>query len=616
MRKVVGRLLGLVLLVLLVTACGEQSKINPVLTGMWGNQKTPYSYCGETVDVPLVFYVVQDAAKLTGTLKMGFPGNYLEGVLEGAVTAKAVQGTVIFEAGEQDQAGVFSLRLENDTLTGPLTFKDVPSCDGQAVEDFVMQIALSKGVDLPAPPADDALEPNDTKEQASAIEANSSHDLIFTYSNPDWFTFTLDKAQIITVNVTNSLNLTGSYVNVLLFDAQGQWIQPANNGDTTTSWVIVPGKYYLQLQMGIFGTPAIDYRLELSTQDVPDAAFEPNDSKDTAIAVMLPFTQTLYLTTQDQDWFRFDVTQSGLLDIQNPDGVQVVVYDANLMTISESYRETNIRSYKVGLEPGRFYILVGDMMMGGQSKSYQLQVKLEGLPDQSLEPNNSFNNATPITLPLNQALYMAKNDEDWFKFSVSSEQLLLFSANIPASNCYGGFTIELFDANGSSVGGSSINESFDEAGSTDAQILSSGTYYLKIRNENTLYPCAKPYQLKVASENLVDANLEPNNTKEQAVTIDFGFDRDIVVTQNDEDWFKFTLVQSTQIQLSLKGFTKYYMQISLLREDNSSVSFTQEAINGYSVATPILTAGTYYVKAGLYFGYPTSSKSQIKFEKK
>jgi hypothetical protein len=272
-------------------AKGNQSKLElkvtagmtPNLAGVWGNQKTPYSYCGDTVDVPLTFYITQDTGKITGSLKMGFAGNLLEGAFEGTVTsAGSVKGVATFE---QDQTGAFTLQLENDSLTGSLTFKDVPSCDGKTVEDFVMRVALKKGVDLPPPPADDALEPNDTKEQASVIDVNSSHDLIFTYLNPDWFTFTLDKSQKVTAKVTNSLNFTGGYLSVIVFDAQGNFLLSGNSPDNINTWTLRPGTYYLQLQMSIFGTPAVAYTLELSTESLPNDAYEPNDTVETARAL-------------------------------------------------------------------------------------------------------------------------------------------------------------------------------------------------------------------------------------------------------------------------------------------------------------------------------------------
>jgi hypothetical protein len=588
----------------------------PQLSGVWGNQQTPYSYCGDTVDFPLVISFIQDGDAVTGSLKMGFPGNYLEGTLTGEVMSlDHVQGSLTFATSRQNQTGSFDLQLEQDTLTGSLTFNNVPSCDGVTVQDFVMQVSLKKGVDLPAPPVDDVLEPNDKKEQASPIDANSSHDLILTYSNLDWFSFTLDKAQNVTVKATNSS--TGlKNITLIVFDKQGNYVQVSRSGESSLSLWLKPGAYDLLINMSDGSILATNYNLDLRTADVPDALYEPNDTREKAIAVTLPFAQTLFLTDQDQDWFQFDVAQAGLLSVQNSDGIQAVIYNENFILVSESYRETNPRAYKIGLDPGHYYILLGDMMFANQSKFYHIQLNLESFPDQDFEPNDSFNSAKPITLPFDQALYMTKSDEDWFKFSVTSEQLLLFGADIPASNCFDSYSIQLFDANGSLLKSSSFRNSFDKFQSTDAHVLGTGTYYMKVSNENTLQPCASPYQLRVMSEGFVDANLEPNNAKEQAIAIDFGFNRDIVVTHSDEDWFRFTLTQPTQIKLSLKGLTMYYMQISLSREDDTQVSFSYETIDGYSVATPILTAGTYYVKANLYFGGPTASKSQIKFEKK
>jgi hypothetical protein len=701
--------------------------MTPDVTGVWGNQKNPYTYCGDSFDINVVFDFKQEADKLTASLKLGFPGNITTFAFEGRVSkAGLIEGVASDDKGSKV---VVNIQLENDTLKGSLTFKDAYSCTGEGFEDFVLPVVLQKGVDLPPPPSDDTLEPNDTREQASPVSANSSHDLIFTYANSDWFTFTLDKTQKVTARVTNASAPVGGYLSVSLFDAKGNWMSGGSTTADTTFWVLSPGTYYLQLQMNLSDTPAFDYKLQLSTEDLTQDAYEPNDDATMATPVTLPFNQTLYLHSQDKDWFRIDLATAKLLDIQNPDDVAIIIYDESLQIVSQFYTGTGKYSHEVGLEAGRYYIQLSASLVIDQIKSYRLQLSLKDLPDQAFEPNNSqstastltnnlngtmiltetdedwfkftltetrtvkinaskedyyyydlrfsvgsgtgqwlydyyfnnqadltleagtyfirvywsqnlhysrmtnytlnfetsvlpdkqlepndsFNSATPIRLPYQQSLFMFKNDEDWFKFNITSQQLLLFRAISKNTQCSFYSNTELYTSDGTLIHSYSSYYSEERL---NAAIVEQGTYYLKIK-DTYVSSCGRPYDLTVYTETIPDTNLEPNNTKEQAALIDFGFNREIVVTPSDEDWFKFTLTQPTQIKLSLKNFTQNEATFNLFRENDSGISLSFETTaDGFSVASPILGTGTYYLKATSYYWFSTTSKYQVKFDKK
>lgn len=698
------------------------------LSGTWGNQKIPYNFCGETTELMMVFYLSQEANQLTGSFKMGF--SFLDNLTEGVVKATLqetnhIQGEITFDLKGQKQVGILNLQAVHDTLTGSITFKDLPQCEYTGTQ----AVSLKKDVDLPLPPLDDALEPNDSKEQASPINVNSSQDgLILNHSNWDWFTFTLDQPQTVTAKTTSTLNLPGRYIGAGLYDSQGQWVQYASSDNTTTSWVLKPGTYYLGLLNNSLATTTINYRLELSTQALANDSYEPNEESNQAIAINLPFAQTLSLTAQDQDWFSFDALRQGILDIQNPDDVQLFIYDSNLQIVERFYSGTGRKSYQVGLEPGRYYIQATAPVLMNEVKSYHLQLKLNAAPDQAfepnntqaiaalvmsgfanpmmltstdkdwfkfvlsetmnieidlgthdpsravdvtllaqngttllqegyvgtpytrtlpagtyyfsvswpqyqfiynnliqypfaftvtplpdsgIEPNNSFNTATPITLPYNQSLLIFGDDQDWFKFSVTSKQLLLLGVTpLNAQYAYY-FNGELYDANGAVV---SSFYSLANSNGLGAMVLEPGTYYLKLEDAYSS-AVGKPYDLTLHAEALADSDLEPNNSMAQAKAIIFGFDREMVVMPNDEDWLKFTLSQTTQVKISLKSFTQYETGFSLLRENGENINYSSQlGDGGFMVSTPILSAGTYYLKMVPPYGTSTS-KYQIKFEK-
>jgi hypothetical protein len=696
------------------------------VSGLWGNQQTPYTSCGESSSVNVIFDFKQSAAALTGVLKVGFVGNITTLQFTGGIDAtNLLEGTAI---DGQSNKVVVKLKLENDTLKGDLTFKNAHSCTFGTLEDFVLPVVLQKGVDLPPPPADDALEPNDRREQASPVSANSTHDLIFTYANPDWLTFTLDKTQKVTAKVTHASAPTGAYLSMSLVDAKGSWISGGSTTADTTFWMLSPGTYYLQLQMNPFDTPALGYKLQLSTEDLTQDAYEPNDDATVATPITLPFNQTLYLHSQDKDWFRIDLAAAKLLDIQNPDDIGIVIYDEGLQVISQFYTGTGKYSHEVGLEAGRYYIQLSASLVIDQIKSYRFQLGLKDLPDQAFEPNNSqstastltnnlnstmmltemdedwfkftltetrtikinagkedyyydlrfsvgsdtgqwlydyyfnnqadltleagtyfirvywsqtphysrmtnytlnfetsalpdkqlepndsFNSATPVTLPYQQSLFMFKNDEDWFKFNITSQQLLLFRAISKNTQCSFYSNTELYASDGTLIHSYSSYYSEERL---NAAIVEQGTYYLKIKDAHAS-SCGRPYDLTLYTETIPDTSLEPNNTKERAALIDFGFSKEIVVTPSDEDWFKFTLTQPTQIKLSLKSLTQHEATFNLFRENDSGISLSFETTaDGFLVASPILGTGTYYLKATGYYWSPTTAKYQIKFDKK
>jgi hypothetical protein len=424
----------------------------------------------------------------------------------------------------------------------------------------------------PLPPLpDNAYEPNNTRETARQISLDFNATLALSPEDEDWFTFTLSEERLVTFDVAKQ----GGY-SVVLLEAQGPELGHFYY-DQVVTLPLKAGSYALRFYAAYYNQTKT---VSISSKPFPDAGLEPNNEVATATAITLPHEQQGYLQSLDEDWYKFTLSSAQLVTLDLGQATGNLYYElfAEGEAHSFNYYAAPVQQ---GLNAGTYYLHLATQSYN-VGQAYTLKLSGQNLPDQTYEPNNSFNSARTVTLPFNQDLYLTTGDEDWFKFTVTGEQVLSFGG----STLNGGVAVYLYNDQGQLL----KESSFQSSSLAVAYLVSAGTYYLKF--VPGYYAAA--YTVSVSTEALPDVALEPNNTLAQATAINLGFNREMLVSGSNDDWFSFTLTETTQVSIALTQSRYGYLTGYLTK----SGEVNQQSL--YNFYEPILAAGTYYIQITSY----------------
>ncbi len=440
------------------------------------------------------------------------------------------------------------------------------------------------------PLPDAAFEPNESAQSATSLTLGAEALAMYlSDDDEDWFSFTLATPQIVTFEVESS----GSSLRYTLLDSafneQRRIYVYEDSPDDTVVATLAAGTYYLKIYRYYDATA---YSVRVSSEDLPDSTFEPNDAADQAAELTFNasgnFSGEMYLMQEDEDWFALTLNEARLVTFnlgKSYYDFSTALYNADL----EEQRSSSYRGYAftVALEAGTHYLRVYGYDYGN-GLGYSLKVNSEPIPDAEHEPNDSFNAATPIQLPFTDALYMAQEDEDWFSFTLSEEQLVTLERSDTDSYRVNG---AFYTADGTKLSGKSFSLSSQGIISF---ILPADSYVLSLSTASYYSDRDFAYSVSISSEAVPDLEYEPNNSRDEAHAIALGFsDDNLVISSGDEDWFSFTLDSAAQINLTLKTRSSslygylYDAEGNYVREQ----SHIYEGLN-----SPVLPAGTYYLK--------------------
>lgn len=411
---------------------------------------------------------------------------------------------------------------------------------------------------------DAAFEPNDTPEQATPLTEPSAT-FYYAYEDVDWYTFTLEQSEIIKLEIAPSGT---SYLHNALFDQTMVEVSNFNFGNNVEI-ALQPGQYFLKIASDAL--EANTYTINLSRQLVPDNSYEPNNTVEQASVIPENFTGNMYLTKNDTDWFTFTLTESMLVKLTLLEGqynVSAKLYDAN----ERELVETSWLNFSEVIKAGKYFITFSSPA----TLEYVFSLSSLPLPDNSIEPNDQKEQATIIDsnyTARDNELFLVKNEEDWFKFTLSETNKTSFKFNGNIHD-FIDLNVTLYDT--------TMTQIFPQIykSSTFSLTLLSGDYYLKIDGGNN-----QTYSFSIESTPLPEDSFEPNNDFNQAVRISSGFSAsNLKVHALDEDWFIFTLPAPARVNLNVVGdYNKLYNRFY----DSSLVPFPYGGT---------LAAGTYYIK--------------------
>ena len=449
---------------------------------------------------------------------------------------------------------------------------------------------------------DAALEPNDTAQSATPLTLGAAaQEMYLANGDEDWFSFTLETAQIVTFTTTRG----GDSFYYTLFDNEMNQYSSAYNSESLSA-TLPKGTYYLKVY-GSYNTTL--YSVSASGKDLPDSAFEPNNSAEEATRLTFDASgevaSEMYLMQEDEDWFTFTLNEARLVTFDL--GESSYNFDAALYNAGLEERRASTyygAAFTAALEAGTHYLRVYDYDYGNGS-SYPLKLSSEPIPDAAYEPNNSFNAASAVTLPFSADAYMTQADEDWFSFTLTEEQLVTLERSDDNRN--DSVAGRFYTEDGTEVGQQSFSLSTD---SPKSFILPADTYFVSLSSsyyQNRDFA----YSLSITSEAIPDLEYEPNNSRSDARTIALGFsDSDLLVSGDDEDWFCFTLEQATQVNITLTSGAYSHPDVTLRDADGSYIRGL-----GSGSTSPVLSKGTYYLQVDSYY-YSGAKKYGLSIAKK
>ncbi len=107
-----------------------------------------------------------------------------------------------------------------------------------------------------------------------------------------------------------------------------------------------------------------------------------------------------------------------------------------------------------------------------EAGAYTLNVQAASPPDSRFEPNDNFEQASPITLPFSGSLFMGRGDEDWFIFVADRAGKLDIGTLYKSTGGDYPADLSLFDGSRNLIASAENNARLSAT-------IQPGTYYLK-----------------------------------------------------------------------------------------------------------------------------------------
>jgi hypothetical protein len=603
-RLGLGKTLMSVLFLLFLTACpstdGEQ-KIIENLSGIWIEGAAFSTICsGEHTAFSLIeFDLDQSADQVSGDVSLTNlnDGVQVTGKFTGLQEGDNLTGRMNFSNryGESVTWDV-DLEVSDVALEGELIDRAEETCPYGVLDRWRTEVTLLRK--LPDPAQADSKEPNNVSKQATLVNPEDSFKLSLPVNDIDWFKFDLSKTSEVQFDITllsamgfRAYILKESEVNsqlVAMLEADPKALSTQSNLWSLKAQ-LAPGSYYLVItglaDEGLAGEHQDNgnYQLDfVKSTVVPDADTEPNDSFEQARPIALDFTEEGYMGAQDEDWFSFTLTESQRVDFSLTAGPEfaAALYDANRQQIFSSYIFSS-EPVSRNLGPGQYFLQLERNIF--VAAYYTLTIKAVSLPDADLEPNNTRETASPITLDYSGTSFITYTDEDWYTFTLTENRLVTFDFTNTNS-----FEAQLYNAE------NNIIFSLYYSDSKLTRSLVAGTYYLQLRNAyEQLIP------LSITSTALPDRDIEPNNSFNKATPISLPFSHLVYTSSGDEDWYTFTISSDRLVSYTLSNDQTYAGEVTLNVVDDigQSITFvgTAPSINNKPV-TNYLRAGSYYLR--------------------
>lgn len=368
------------------------------------------------------------------------------------------------------------------------------------------------GADLTYQPSDQPAttetEPNNEFRFATLV---GTGDVTGTFGgDDDWYRFEVTEASRLTLSLTvpSTVRSVIKLYNANYSERASRSAENAGDFSWVTFDIDEPGTWYVRVYADGGTVSEESYQFSVSLDPAVDS-FEPNGNY--ASAQLLTFGQPVQANifpTADQDWFRMEVGEPGVIrfelgDVPENIEISLVVYNQNNIQVfsKEALNSGEPLEAIFAAEPGIYYAKIYDRGNNGESVAlYTLIASLTPFED-AFEPNDRYSEATPLN-EKNQVsgLIYPEGDYDWYVFTVSQPGTLKIQMTET-----GGIQprIELYTDSKSQLSAMAAKNAGDDLLMT-YEITEPDFYYLRINDDGNNNRSLMPYVLTIQGADVTD----------------------------------------------------------------------------------------------------------------
>lgn len=368
---------------------------------------------------------------------------------------------------------------------------------------------------------------------ARSIRVNGSvSDNIEESNEKDYYCFELNEAGYISIDFKHD-NFTDNERSwaIILYDDSSNEIYSfdsyQNKLKTSSCNIGLPeGEYYILVRRADYGNHHDgEYTLSLNFNEASNWETEMNEAfKDADRIETNSFYNGTIRTSNDNDYYRFKLTDDGVVNIQfehenftdNERSWEITLYDdssSELYMFNSYQNETKSNSCNIGLPGGEYYVYIrrasyGDLHQG----DYKFKVEYNQDNSWEKESNDTIKEATRISTETNyKGSIKTSNDNDYYRVDISDPGYYVID-----------FIHENLTENERSWSITLYNDTSNELGSTyssqnqvkariKTDYLEKGSYYVLVKRNNYNDLSEADYNIKVAKANKKTITMQIGN---------------------------------------------------------------------------------------------------------
>jgi len=460
----------------------------------------------------------------------------------------------------------------------------------------------SLGFSLPKSLSPDRYEPNDTSSNAKNLGSISGFKRednlsIHTGTDRDVFKFTITGQTNAQNYIAIDFENNQGNLDLLLVNDQYKLIDYSTtnyDGEAISLQGLPAGTYYVAVASlaGETNQYSLSINAPGNTTSIVNDPFESNNTRTTATNLQdtkygwptstgFHAWQNLSISQSDEDWFKFDLKQTGksgnyvAIALDNSKGdIDLELYNSAGTKIKEAKGSRDVELISLDKDDKGDTIAVGTYYVrvlgynGATNPNYTLAINAPGGDNfeendiQDFSSNDSSKHqATDLTSRRTTYRKSWENlsiddidDDDWFKFNLPSKGTGNDYVSISFDHSLGDLDLELYDSIGTEIKSSAGVSNTEQI---SLQELTTGDYFIKVFGYNGKTNPNYTLTINAPISNPADS-FESNNTQatasdlnkqlqqgQRTITLGDNPEKPLSIHSNtDVDWFKFTLADT------------------------------------------------------------------------
>jgi hypothetical protein len=260
------------------------------------------------------------------------------------------------------------------------------------------------------------------------------------------------------------------------------------------------------------------------------------------------------------------------------------------------------------LGPGQYWLEVSHYDAETGTGDYSLRAFYEEISADNYEPDDTADEATPLTLGADAQTHsiIPAGDEDWFTIDV--EQAGDTESSLLAIQTFGSADtiIYLYGPNDPTLYITEDDDGGDNYSSLiQASVSESGTYYVKVRHYDSEIGVGD-YSIAAELTELIQDEYEPNDDPDSATEIptDATMQTHTINPPSDIDWFTFSLEEASGFAVETYGEMDTVLTVYGPNNSDTFLVEDDDSGEGYNARVEYFDgsadAGTYWIRVSQY----------------